>query len=137
MRPLILATATLAGLAVVLANRPSPAAPAQPAAGDTVKVHVTCQGSQVSFWVNPWTVTISRGDSVVWQLETGSTADEISVAQKQGQWPFAGPPQAGNRSRPAKSGGPANRVGRHGYSITLQCADNGPRVIVDPDIVIN
>lgn len=108
------------------------------AVATTVEVHVECAGSRVSFWVEPWTVSIAQGDDVDWHLEATSTANSISVSAKRGgNWPFAGSPVAGTKANPARSGGAANRAGRHGYNITLQCDKGGPTVVIDPDIVIN
>lgn len=108
------------------------------AATTTVNVHVNCQGSRVSFWVDPWTVSIAQGEDVDWRLQGNSTSNSISVSAKRGgNWPFAGSPVAGTKANPARSGGAANRAGRHGYDITLQCDQGGPTVVIDPDIVIN
>jgi plastocyanin len=137
MRKLLIVIGGAALLTLLIAARPTTPPDAQ-AATTTVKVHVNCQGSRVSFWVDPWTVTIGQGDEVEWQLQGNATSNQISVEPKRGrQWPFNGNAQAGTKASPARSGGPANRVGRHGYNITLACDNNGPTVVVDPDIVIN
>jgi plastocyanin len=136
MRKPIIALGGAALVAVVIATRPT-TPPAVPATTATVKVHVNCQGSRVSFWVDPWSVTINQGDDVQWQLQGNSTSNQISVAPKGGKWPFNGNPQAGSKANPARSGGPANQAGRHGYNITLACDNNGPTVVIDPDIVVN
>lgn len=130
----------LGAAGVVLLGLSVAAAPPPRVSTDTttVNVHVNCQGTRVSFWVDPWTVSIAQGDDVHWRLQGNSTSNAISVAPKRGgAWPFNGNPVAGTKADPARSGGPANRAGRHGYNITLQCPSGGPTVVIDPDIVID
>ncbi len=131
-----LAGAVTALLAVVYQqgqarNLPGLAVSALPPGLATVTVH--CRANTTPGFVTPPTLTISRGDSVEWQMAHNVISDSINISLKgSGQtWPFAVkvPPHG----RPPVVAPQATDTGTYRYRVVLWCP--GPGNVIRPDTI--
>lgn len=138
-RALIVATSLVGVMAVAAWSIRTTEASPRPPAVHTVTVGVSCTGTRVQVWVDPWTVNLPRGDEVEWVLDPNAGSQTLRIQPKHGGgWPFAGSPPAGGKGNPARTG-QAQQAGRHQYDIVLSCERQGASpipVILDPEIII-
>jgi hypothetical protein len=112
----------------------------------TATLNVSCDDQTVTFTLTPWSASVPLGGTVVWQIDSTSNTDSITIVptKGKGRWPFASDSNfRGSKATPAPAGRMRENVqkGRsYKYQIELKCQPPvGPQhtVIIDPDVVVN
>lgn len=127
--------AALVALGSVVLSSNSATSP--PRARAQVTAH--CPNGGTDAFVTPVRVRIAVGDSLVWRTTGQTVADsiEISLKDRNTQWPFAGTIPAGQS---VASTGAASTRGTFQYAVRLVCRIPGGGtqvVVIDPDIIID
>jgi hypothetical protein len=141
-----LAAAVLATTLAMACARPRLLLPPTAANTVTATLNVSCDDQTVTFTLTPWSASVPLGGTVVWQIDSTSNTDSITIVPTKGKgnWPFESNADfRGRKGRPARAGTMKEKVqkGRaYKYQIELVCQPTvGPAhtVVIDPDVVVN
>jgi hypothetical protein len=137
MRPLLVLGTALLALAAF-----------QPATDPVVTVHAMCNGATLgAHSVTPEDVTVAQDEDVDWELDSASTATELTIVPKHaGHWPWANDEHFhGGRGRAHHAAAHGHNMnhgaqGTYPYNVDLSCPDGHggtATVTIDPNIIIH